>query len=465
MNIRKNVGFKVMLGICLLVFLTQYVLDTPALGTVRIPVGINIILYIGFYVGYLMKYRKENLLCFELMAIPVTFLGLFFDDIIYPFLPELSSFFSIGNEASKNKSEDIQMIAYFTLLLGCSVGNDFKKTTSLKKSMPRREFNYDTFIWILTGILLLLIAYDYYSGIFDSWFYYSNANWMDVEDRNQGLGHLTCILLAATGVELVRLRDKGASNLIDFIKRSNKLYLAEWIGISVLLYMSGNRNETLLILLPLVVGYTVYIHKIPNRRLILFGVVGVILMAVAGMTRQEEVSLGGGQLGLLSFTRDFADLGYNTDFLIDYTDKNEPTYFDGTFGMLLSGVPYLGSVILYAIDYKGPVASAILCTESVVSASGLGTSLIGDLYYTAGFAWVIVFMFFLGYLMSRLYHADQRLNIYWLVFYAYMVANAVYYIRSSWSFPITVIEYAFIIILLGNVFFKEKINLKKHVNK
>ena len=458
MNIRKNIGFKLLLVLCLFVFLLQYLVDTSGMQIGRIPVVIDVILYIGFYVAYLLKYRRENLLCFELMAIPVAFLGLFFDDLIYPFTPELSSFFSIGNEAAKIKSEDIQMIAYFTLLLGCSVGNDYKGKKKIKKR-PKKALSYDNFIWVLVIILALLIFYDYTSGIFSSWFYYSNADWMDVEDRNQGLGHLTCIILAATGVELVRLRDKGVATLREFVRHINKVFLIEWLVISLLLYISGNRNEMLLILLPLVVGYTVYIQKISNKRLILYGTVGILLMAIAGMTRQEEVSLGGSQLGLLSFTRDFADLGYNTDFLIDYTDKNKPIYFSGILGALLSGIPYLGSVILNAIDYKGPIASATLCTESVVSGSGLGTSLIGDLYYTAGFAWVVIFMFLLGFMMSRLYHADRQMNIYWLIFYTYMVANAVYYIRSSWAFPVTVIEYAFIIIIIGNIFFKNNIKL------
>ena len=372
MNVRKNIGFKLSLVACIFVFLFQYFMDVSGLQMGRIPVVVDVILYIGFYVAYLLKYRRENLLCFELMAIPVAFLGLFFDDLIYPISPELSSFFSIGNEAAKIKSEDIQMVAYFMLLLGCSYGNEYKGRKKAKKA-PKKAIAYDTFIWILVGVLALLILYDYTSGIFSSWFYYSNADWMDVEDRNQGLGHLTCILLAATGVELVRLRDKGVVTLREFVRHINKVLLAEWLFVSALLYMSGNRNEMLLILLPLVVGYTVYIRKIPNRKLVVFGVAGVLLMAIAGMTRQDEVSLGGSQLGLLSFTRDFADLGYNTDFLIDYTDKNEPTYFKGTVGALLSGIPYLGTVILKAIDYKGPVASATLCTESVVSGSGLGT--------------------------------------------------------------------------------------------
>lgn len=451
----RNIGFKFLLAFFFLVFLVQYILDTTGIGDFRMPVILDIFLFLSFYVSYLRIYRKHNLLCFELMALPVAFLGLFFDDIIYPFSPELSNFFSIGDEFIKMKSEDIQMSAFFALLLGGAVGNDCRKKgyTKIERNSP--YVNYGLFIYILSGLLLLLIIYDYAIGVFSSWFYYSNANVMDVEDRNQGLGHLTCLLLAATGVEIVRLREKGVSNMQTFLKKSNKLFMSEWLGISALLYLSGNRNEMLLILLPLIVGYTVCIKRISNKVLIILGMTGVVFMAIAGMTRQEEVSLSGSQLGILAFTRDFADLGYNTDYLIRYTDKNGAIYFQGLLGMLLSGIPYLGNAILNTIKYETVEASATLTTESVESTSGLGTSLIGDLYYTAGFAWVIFYMFLLGYVMSRLYHADRWLNIYWLIFYSYMVANSVYYIRSSWAFPITVIEYASIIIFIGNIVFKK----------
>ena len=388
------------------------------------------------------------------MAIPVAFLGLFFDDLIFPLSPEFSSMLTVNNEATRIKSEDIQMLAYLALIFGCILGNErsYRKVLS-QRTESKQSGNYGIFIFILTGILLLLIIYDYVTGVFSSWFYYSNAEWMDVEERNQGLGHLTCLLLSASCVEIVRVREKGVTNFLTFIKSLNKLYLFELLGISLLLYMSGNRNEMLLIILPIIVGYTLCIKKIPNKVLIIAGVLGVLLMADAGMSRQESVSLGGNTMGIYSLTRDFAGLGYNTDYLIDYTDKHGTTNFQGLPISLLSGVPYLGSLIISTTGISGPDGSATVCNDSILG-TGLGTSLIGDLYYTGGFVWVVVFMLLFGYSMSRLYHSDKKINIYLLVFYCYMVANSVYYIRSSWDFPITEIEYAMIIIFLGNVIFK-----------
>lgn len=464
---KRMAGYKILLIVLFLIYLVQYLFDTSMYNPTRIPVVLDIVVFIYLYVSFLFLYRKDNLLCFELMALPVAFLGLFFDDLIYPFSPELSSYFSVGNEALKNKSEDIQMIAIIVLLFGATLGNEYacikkRKRNDLSDCHAHDREISGIYTYVLVSIIFLLIIYDYVSGTFSTWFYYSNADFMEVEDRNQGLGHLTCLLLATSIIEIIRLRNRNISDLKSFIRKVNKCFIAEWLGISALLFVSGNRNEMLLIMLPMIVGYTVCIKKITNKFLIIAGVTGVLLMAIVGMTRQDGVSLSGGQLDLLSFTRDFADLGYNTDYLIKYTDKYGSTNFRGLFGSLLSGIPFVGSKILQAIAYKGPAASATICTESVVASSGLGTSLIGDLYYTAGLVWVVVYLFIFGYVMSRLYHSDRNLNIYWLVFYSYMVANAVYYVRSSWDFPITVIEYAIIIVLIGKLFFNTRITIPKN---
>lgn len=452
-------GFKIIIVLLLFYYLIHYFFNVSGIARWSSNVLFDIWVYIGISSFYIWKYRRKNLLCFELMVLPIAFLGLFFDDLIYPFAPELVKLFSISNDFIIVKSEDIQMMAILVFLFGASLANErymYGSTPKARWVNHDAGVDYKLLVAIITGFILVLIIYDYMTGVFNTWFYYSNADWMDREDRNQGLGHLTCLLLAASTAELVRLRKLGVSGFAQFIKCINKVFLIEWLGISYLLFASGNRNEMLLTLLPLVVGYSICIKVIPNKLLIVFGLIGILLMAIVGMTRQEEVSIQGSDLGILSFTRDFADLGYNSDYLVEYTDLHGVSGFGGIPGYLLSGVPFVGNVILNALDYKAPTSSSRITTESVMSNSGLGTSLIGDLYYTAGFVWVIIYMCLLGYLMAKLYYSDRNLNIYWLTFYSFMVANAVYYVRSSWLFPMTEIEYAIIILLIGSLFCKNQ---------
>lgn len=446
----KNTFFNTTLYIWFLFYLFQYLFEISGLYTTKYPYYFDAAIYLFYFICYIWVYRKNNILCFEIMAFPILFLGIFLSNLLAPIADGIPGFFTVSNDLVREKSKDLQMMAYFAYMIGG--GFTIKNYTwawGAEKKM--RRGNYSILIHIITIVILLLLVYDYSSGILNSWFYYSNADWMDVDDRNQGLGHLTCLILAATVVEIVRLREQNVSTLKVFFKRCNKLFIFEWALVSFLLFISGNRNEMLLIALPLVVGYSKCIEPIKNRHIIVAMIVGVFLMIAVGMTRQSSVSLSGGELSLITSTRDFWALGYNTDFLVEYTDAHGSTYFADMPPYLLSGIPYLGPKLIDWLGLKWVMPSAALTTESVNTHSGLGTALVGDLYYSAGAIWVILFMFLLGRLLSNIYFSNKNLNVYLLTLYVYMVANAVYYIRSAWAFPITVIEYVWIILLIGEM--------------
>ena len=454
----KSPLFQILLIVLFLCYLVQYILDIEGI-IIKYPTIADAIIYLIICFLYLWKYRRDNLLCFEALALPVIFLGIFFEDLIFPLVTGEFNYHTIGNDDIKAQSADLQMMAYSIFLIGCSRANKkSQKKTKHESVKLTNNVNYNIFVKVLSIILFLILLYDYKTGIFNSWFYYNNTEYIDFEDRNQGLGHITCLLLALTASEITRLRNLGVNNLFSFIKCVNKLYLVEWIFVSCLLYATGNRNEMLLILLPLLVAYSICIKPIRNKTLLIFGTLGILLMVIVSTTRQGDsgVSIEGATFNLLSFTIDFASLGFNCNYLVGYTDQHGPTFFAGLWGQILSGIPYIGPVILNIFQIKGPVASSTLTTEAAGTISGMGTSLIGDLYYCGGLIWVLVFMFFLGYIMSYIYYSDKKINTYVLMFYSYMVANSIYYIRSQWAFPITILEYTTIILILGNVLFRKK---------
>ena len=241
---------------------------------------------------------------------------------------------------------------------------------------------------------------------------------MERDDRNDGLGHLTCLLVAASIVDIVRLREMGVDSFWTYLKKSNKLFLIEWAFISFLLIISGNRNEMLLIAFPLVVAFSKCIKQISNKLLLLGAAAGVLLMVFVGSSRQQGVSAEEASFESANFFVDFAVLGYDCDYMVKYTDQHNPIYFKDLPGFMLSGIPVLGHRILDFVGYEPPERSSNLATDSVGSTSGLGTSLIGDLYYGAGFLWVVLFMYCFGYTMSRLYHSDRNIHIGFLFFWA-----------------------------------------------
>ena len=451
MRNQRRDSYKYIIILCLVFYIINYLLIVMGIVHTRHSVMHDAVVYVGVFVSYMWIYRRENLLCFELMAMPIGFIGLFFLDIISDFVPLLTRFYDVGNDLIKEKSATLQMIAWLTFILGGIIANN--KGVKLY-SIQKKAINYNAFLYFLTGVLLLLIFYDYVSGTFDTWFFYSNSDTMERDDRNEGLGHLTCLLVSASIVDIVRLKEMGIESLWDYIKKSNKVFLAEWAFISFMLIISGNRNEMLLIALPLVVSFSKCIKQISNKLLLIGAAAGVLLMVFVGSSRQKGVSAEEANFESANFFVDFAVLGYNCDYLVQYTDQHKPIYFKDLPGFVLSGIPVLGHRILDFVGYEPPVRSSYLATDSVGSKSGLGTSLIGDLYYGAGFLWVVLFMSCFGYTMSRLYHSDRNINKYHLLFYSYMVANAVYYVRSQWGFPIGTIIYCYIIFILGDILFK-----------
>ena len=459
-----NFLFRELLVVLFLFYFLQYLLESELSHIIRYPVIVDAILFISIYIIYLWKYRKDSLLCFETMALPVIFLGIFFEDVIFPLSVGDFNYHTIGNEAVKLKSADLQMMGFLIFLIGCTRANKKHKMQTKNKDCIADNVNYNVFVNVVAVILLVLIIYDYRSGVFNSWFYYNNTDQIDFEDRNQGLGHLTCLLVALSVAEIVRLKNQGVSNFLSFLKKCNKLFLFEWAFVSILLFITGNRNEMLLVALPLIVSYSICINKISNKEFLLFGILGIVLMVIAGATRQDDAGVSFSSdtsFNLLSFTIDFAAVGFDCNYLVGYTDQHGPVLFASFPLQVLSGIPLFGPMIIKTFGITGAIASSTLTTEAAGTIAGMGTSLIGDLYYNGGTIWVLVYMFFLGYVMSYLYYNSKNSNIYFLMLYSYMVANSIYYIRSQWAFPLTIIEYSAIVLLLGELLFKKRNNIVK----
>lgn len=451
-NGKENL-FRGLSIITLFFYLFQYIFEVTGIGYMQYPVAIDVAIFTFFSIWYILLYRRENLLCFEIVALPIAFLGLFFQDIIYPLIGDLR-IHTVTDQYVRMKSADLQMIGYMSFFIGCSFANKLKRGFSI--SDKSRKYNYNAFLYVLIVLTILVVVYDYRTGVFHKWFFYSNMDVLDKTDKSEGVGLLTDLIIVMTLVDIIRLKEAGVQSFKSFLRKCNKISVFLWLLISGLLLVSGNRNEMLLVLLPYVVAYTICIKPIKSKYIVVALFAGVFLMVASGTTRHDGFGLSGGIYNLVTLTIDFCNLGYDCDYLVQHTDLYGTVHFFGLPSILLSGIPLFGHLITDFFSIQGAVASADLTTESANSISGLGTSLIGDLYYEAGVLWIIIYMFLFGYFMSRLYYSNKNISIYFLFIYSYMVANGVYYIRSSWSFPITRIEYVCIIILVGRLIFRRK---------
>ncbi|WP_161625899.1 O-antigen polysaccharide polymerase Wzy [Bacteroides graminisolvens] len=425
----------------------------------------DLLLAVIFSFWYMIKYRKDNILCFELMFLPVFLLGIFYSDIVLAAMNYSAE--GIGgafNNAIKQtnvltKSRVIQMLALCVFLLGCVKGNVFKSNENIKWKIEGKyeTINYKAVIHFLAVLLLLEIILNYLNGNFSTWFSYGQG--LSDSERSKGLGRIDFLCLISTIVEFVRLGLGQVLSFKDFLHKVNKIYLFEILLVSSMLLLSGNRNEMLLVFLPFIISYHVFVRHIPNKNILLGLAVGVMFMIYSGLTRQGN-AVSYADLDVYTMSRDYSLVGINCDYLVKYTDAKGPHLFASLPASLLGAIPYIGPLIFNTLNLDLAMQSTYITTEGLATwqGTGLGTSIVGDLYYNAKLPFVILFMAVFGYFISRMhvrFQFERRFSLLYYLTYLYMTSNAVYFVRQQWDFPVSRILYDYIILIIIFFFFNK----------
>ena len=459
----------VVLFFVLLVLYIDVTLLKGVLGLNRIVFLIGTIV---ISVLYILTYRRHDLMCFESIFLVLYILCVFFQELILDNLSNDSMvspvFYHNFSTQTMDKGLLVQSLALIAFLMSSSAENNRAQYRVYKdESKYKITTSYRLCVQILSVLVLGYIGLLFLNGTISSWFYYSNSS---LEYNNTAIVYLTVLFMALTVYEFTELTRARCNGFKSFIKQVDKLYLGEISVISVLLLISGNRNEALLILSPLIFAYSAMIKHISNKTFILGIAIGAALMVVIGVTRQFGVSVESVQnseISLFEVTRDFGFVDKNTNYLIDYTDTRGPMGFKNAMITLASSIPYLGGIFTFVFDLTLDPRTQELTTSGMQLQSnmdsGLGTSLIGDLYCTGTFIFVILFMYFLGLLIAYLHNrfvVRKSFNQWLLVIYLFLMANVVYYIRAEWTMPFRYIGFTFILILFFN-FFSQKAQVYK----
>lgn len=467
--------YKIALAVVLFSLIGAFVFRNYVLGFNDMILSRHAWLWISiiFSVLYIFIYRRMHLFCYETIFLFLFVFSTFFQEIIMDHLEDLSNvsefyFSATFSQSVVNKSTMVQMIGLFSFLLG-SAWKNFPAVGGpewVYRNRQLHNFDFELISKVLPIINSVYIFYLFWNNTIATWFHYSN--YVDNYSNTQII-YLTVLLLVNTIFEFVKLNRRGCSSFGQFMMHVNKLYLANSLIIILLLLISGNRNESLLFFIPIVVMYSLFIHTINNRTFVVGVFIGVLLMSFIGVNRQEKASsLSSVEMSLLDVSRDYLTVEKNTTYLIDYTDRRGPIYFKNTIMNLFSSIPYLGGLVSSLSGVKADVRSTTITTEgmqmSLNMGSGLGTSLIGDVYYSAKTFFVVVFFFVLGGMMSFLYNmfeVKKEFNIWWLVVYVYMVANSLYGIRAEWNMPFRYIGFSFVVMLLFMFFLpRRQINVR-----
>lgn len=420
---------------------------------------------------YLYFYRRDNLCCFELIFFLLYIVSVFFQEVVINNLVDDLNVTSVlgysFNSKYSNLSLLVQSSGLLTFILGAIFGDKiivYQKKGELWRKPVNLTASVNV-IGVMTGLYILFL---YLTGTIQSWFQYSEG---DDNYSNLDIVYLTSLFLPMTILEFYRLSDVKCNNIRHLLQKINKIYLIEILLISLLLLVSGNRNESLLIIAPAVYSYSIFINKITNAKFFTLLFLGAFVMILIGLTRQEGTSsdtIASSEIGLYESSRDFVYVDINTTYLIQYTNEKGPIYFKNGCLNIISMVPFLGTVVksVFDIDYdiRSPEVTTLGLQNPMDMNSGLGTSLIGDLYYTAGPLFVLLFMFFLGWLTSYLYKyffIYKGKNVWLLAVFLFNFSNSVYYIRAEWMMPFRYVGFACIIMYLCFTFIPAKKDITK----
>jgi len=357
---------------------------------------------------------------------------------------------------SSDKSILVNMIAFYFFIIGGIWGNS---THTNKKQQKHRitTTKFGSHSLVLTIITFIYFIYLAASGVILSWFHYSSNV---TEYSNASIVYLTILLLVNSVFEFASLRQKHVESIITLIKCVNKFYLAIWIVTVSLLLLSGNRNECILILCPPLILYSILIKRITNKIVITGMLAGWLVLTVIGVVRQSGVSassISGAEVGLYEGVRDYAVTNMCTTYLIELTDNQGAIYFNDAITGISSAIPFLGGFMNEFFPTKNE-RSTIVTTNGILGPNawtGLGTSLVGDLYYYGKLPFVILYMLIFGWLISYLFTCltkYQYFNIWYMTIYSFFFANMLYCLRAEWMMSFRYLGFGMIIILMIKFF-------------
>ena len=442
--------------ILLVIYLHELTVGVYIFSTAKYSMPIFAIISIYF----LLIERKESIICPEVLILPVLFIMSFYREIVLENASfVLSVIYDQFTEEQYNRGLCVHMIAFFSLMIGESFAK--VKESKNKRMALQNHINLSLSRICLIFLTLILILYSFISGKMMILYKYisivGNA-------QNTYIVFITIALFVCTILEFEKLNKLNVESCIDLFKKINKLYLSLILFFAITLLKTGNRGEALLIIFPLLFSYSFLIRKISKKQFVVILLIGIPIMVFIGLTRSGDTF----SIDTISVFNSFTDFGaaYLTQTgLIQYAD----TY--GVLGLglglrsLFSSIPFLGGTIqaIYPSSYTSGDNSAVLATNMFQLKnnmdSGLGTSLVGDLYYSGGIIWVIFYMTILGWFMSYCY---KRINIYKslgvlnFMIYLWFCSNSIYMMRAEWYSMFRYFGFSIVIILCLRLFFPKK---------
>lgn len=413
----------------LILYIVEFFTGSYLLTSTRFAIPTFIILSISFFV----KERKETILCPEILMLPVFFVMTFYKEIVLDNMPIVKSSYYQFLNSQYAKGMCVNMIALLSFMIGSKMA---KTKGNSCKSMVLSNYRGIPLVVQQTFIVVtcLFAAYAFSSGQMSILNKYQKIT----NGENTYIVYITILLCVCTIIEFYRLSQLHINSLRGTLRSINKLYLVLVCAFSLILLMTGNRGEALLIIFPVLFSYSFLIKKVNTKIFTLLVAIGVPIMVVIATTRQGD-TFDYGEFNFLNIFTDFGSAYLVQTGLIGYSDLYGPIGISVGLRGLFSAIPFLGGFVEAIFPSSKIERSSVLATDLFQSPgnmnSGLGTSLIGDLYYSGGIVWVMFFMMLMGWFMSRCYkriNCQKSIGVYSFIVYIWLCSNSIYMMRAEW---------------------------------
>lgn len=419
-------------------------------------------------VWYMMRNRKDSLFCPELLFFVFGFINTFFTLIVSDVPQDEVRFFDMFTEDIVRKSNSLSLICLSSFSIAIELAN-LKVKRSVYKVTNNGFRNIPTnLIFYLNVFTIILIIYTFLTGLYSAAFKYAQTG----NSGSEGSFYLmftivTALLLVTTICEFIRLKNMSIrfsykSQFMFFLKNVNKTYLFNIMLVSLFLLLTGNRNDMMMILLPVIILYHFFIEKFDNKRFLAFFGIGFCIMFLIGMTRTDEFEgqSVGDNISLYYALRDFSAANIDQLFLVQYGETHAVAGLEYGLKVTVASIPFLSGVF---IGNEGFEDAATKNSNNLTTAmmneggGGMGTSLFGDLYFCGGVIFAVIYMFILGYYIASAYSKlknGNSISIISLVFFCTFFSNMIYLLRSTWYAMFRPIGFALVIMavlyLIGN---------------
>lgn len=385
---------------------------------------VTIALYVLVNILYLSKYRRDDVLCFELFFGLSFLLCTFLTVFVLPLMDSWQSRLFITNNNLIRRTYQIGFLGYLFYMLALVHGEKSKRIATFE--VPQKAYTYANLL-----CSIFIVAFFLKGGI-KMLSIYTDVN-LDLSRRTEGWGEFFVYATIAYCISIpLNFKKTGTyKTFLGFLSKLGPLFI---LNSAILLFMSlasGYRSESFKVLLPLIMAFSIQIRPFKKWEVSIILVGGTILMLYLGNTRSGGVFVFS-QLNFLSSVQDFTSANAANGYLISYTDKYGCTYGTNYLLRLFSVIPYMQTIMLSLTppSFYAPSSSVLFTNNMGVTNGGLGTGMIGDLYYSFSIVGVIVLMYFLGFICKKVSRLSSPYA--WALFMNF-VGNALFLPRGDIS--------------------------------